>query len=91
MKEFSDFKNDCGGSHHYIFGFWDLKVKLLYGLFLEESTYDIVGVLGIEEQLGTLRFRQRVFTITNIVFSFSPSSEWERYANEGITFVRFCC
>jgi hypothetical protein len=57
MKTSSDFKNDCGGKHHFVFGFWDFKVKMLYGLFSKESTYAIVGVLGIEEQLGTLRFR----------------------------------
>jgi hypothetical protein len=59
-------------------------------LFSKENTYVIVGVPGIEEQLGTLRFRWRVFTITSIVFSLCPSSEWERYADEGITFVGFC-
>jgi hypothetical protein len=32
-------------------------VKVLYGLFLEENTYAIVGASGIEEQVGTLRFR----------------------------------
>jgi hypothetical protein len=56
MKEFSDFKNGCGGSHHFVFGFWDLRVKVLYGLFLEDNTYVIMGALGIEEQVGTLRF-----------------------------------
>jgi hypothetical protein len=57
MKKSSDFKNGCGGSHHSIFGFWDLRVKVLYGLLVEENTYAIVGVLGIEEQVGTLRFK----------------------------------
>ncbi len=56
MKEFSDFRSGCGGSHHSIFGFWDIKVKVLYGLFLEENAYAIMGALGIEEQVGTLRF-----------------------------------
>jgi hypothetical protein len=32
-------------------------MKMLYGLFSKENTYVIVGVPGIEEQLGTLRFR----------------------------------
>jgi len=30
---------------------------MLYGLFSKENTYAIMGVPGIEEQLGTLRFR----------------------------------
>jgi hypothetical protein len=57
MKESSNFRSGYGGGHHFIFGFWDLKVKVLYGLFLEKSTYVIMGTLGIEEQVGTLRFR----------------------------------
>jgi hypothetical protein len=57
MKESSNFKSGCGGNHHFIFGFWDLKVKVLYGLFLKNNTYVIMGALGIEEQLGTLRFK----------------------------------
>jgi hypothetical protein len=32
-------------------------MKVLYGLFLEENTYVIVGALGIDEQVGTLMFR----------------------------------
>jgi len=57
MKESTNFRSGYGGGHHFIFGFWDLKVKVLYGLFLEKSTYVIMGTLGIEEQVGTLRFR----------------------------------
>jgi hypothetical protein len=57
MKKFNDFKSTYGGSYHSIFGFWDLIVKVLYGLVLEESTYVIMGVSWIEEQVGTLRFR----------------------------------
>lgn len=84
------FQEQLWWQHHLVFGFWDLKMKMLYGLFSKENTYAIMGVPGIEEQLGTLRFRWRVFTITSIVFSLCPSSEWERYADEGITFVGFC-
>jgi hypothetical protein len=32
-------------------------MKLLYGLFFEKTAYVMMGVLGIEEQVGTLRFR----------------------------------
>jgi hypothetical protein len=49
--------SNCGGNHHFVFWFWDLKVKALYGLFLEKNTYVIMGALKIEEQMGTLRFR----------------------------------
>jgi hypothetical protein len=47
MKKSSDLRSSCGGSHHFVFRFWDLKVQVSYGLFLEESAYAIVGVLGI--------------------------------------------
>jgi hypothetical protein len=47
MKESSNFRSDYGGSHHYVFGFWDLRMKVLYGLVLEKSAYVIVGALGI--------------------------------------------
>jgi len=32
-------------------------MKVLYGLFLKKNAYVIVGALGIEEQVGTSRFR----------------------------------
>jgi hypothetical protein len=32
-------------------------MKVLYGLFLKNNAYVIVGVLGIKEQMGTSRFR----------------------------------
>jgi hypothetical protein len=47
MKKSNDLRNSCGGSHHSVFRFWDLKMKVLYGLFLEKSTYVIMGVLRI--------------------------------------------
>jgi hypothetical protein len=67
----------CGGSHHFVFGFWDLRMKVLYDLFLKKNAYVIVGALGIEEQVGTSRFRRKVFIITIIVFNFYPTSKWE--------------
>jgi hypothetical protein len=57
MKEFNNFKSDWGGSHHSVFGFWDFRMKVLYGLFLEGSAYVIMGGLGIEEQVATLWFK----------------------------------
>jgi hypothetical protein len=60
-------------------------------LFLEKNTYVIMRALGIEEQVGTLRFSWKVFTITSTIFNLCPTFEWEWFANEGITFVGFCC
>jgi hypothetical protein len=57
MKEFNNFKNNCGGNHHSVFGLWDFRKKVLYGLLLEKNAYVIMGALGIEEQVGILRFR----------------------------------
>jgi hypothetical protein len=49
MKKSSDFKSGCDGSHHFVFEFWDLKVKVLYDLFVEKDTFVIMGPLGIEK------------------------------------------
>ncbi len=49
-------------------GFGEFNVNVQCGLFWEESTYDIVGVLGILEQKEIVKFRLSQLLILFLVF-----------------------
>jgi hypothetical protein len=65
--ESKDFMSGHGGNGHSILGFWKFSGNMSNNLFLEESTYDLMGALENRDQWTLKGLRRNFFTMSNLI------------------------